>query len=160
MPMPPLTRPLAAGTSPLFRAHPLLARQALPRLTSPYTTRATTLDTMSTPHPHNSLSRFYALLATNPRILAVCGAGLSAPSGLPTFRGAGGLWRTHRAMDLATPEAFEADPGLVWLFYGYRRHVAMGAEPGEGHRALAGMAEKYPDFLCVSQNVDSKFPQS
>ena len=61
-------------------------------------------------------------------------------------------------MDLATPEAFEADPGLVWLFYGYRRHVAMGAEPGEGHRALAGMAEKYPDFLCVSQNVDSMLP--
>lgn len=61
-------------------------------------------------------------------------------------------------MDLATPEAFEADPGLVWLFYGYRRHVAMGAEPGEGHRALAGMAEKYPDFLCVSQNVDRKLP--
>lgn len=153
-PMPLFARHLA-GTNPLRRAL-LFPQQALPLLTAPYTTRATTLDTMSTPHPHNSLSRFHALLATNPRILAVCGAGLSAPSGLPTFRGAGGLWRTHRAMDLATPEAFEADPGLVWLFYGYRRHVAMGVEPGDGHRALAGMAEKYGDFLCVSQNVDSK----
>lgn len=152
--MPLFARHLA-GTNPLRRAL-LFPQQALPLLTAPYTTRATTLDTMSTPHPHNSLSRFHALLATNPRILAVCGAGLSAPSGLPTFRGAGGLWRTHRAMDLATPEAFEADPGLVWLFYGYRRHVAMGVEPGDGHRALAGMAEKYGDFLCVSQNVDSK----
>lgn len=111
---------------------------------------------MATPHPHNDLARFHALLARNPRIMAVCGAGLSASSGLPTFRGAGGLWRNHRSMDLASPEAFARDPGLVWLFYAYRRHMTMGAEPGAGHKALARIAEKHGDFLCVSQNVDSE----
>ncbi|KAL2114250.1 hypothetical protein VUR80DRAFT_10037 [Thermomyces stellatus] len=112
---------------------------------------------MATLHPHNDLARFHALLTQNPRprIMAVCGAGLSASSGLPTFRGAGGLWRNHRSTDLANPRAFERDPGLVWLFYAYRRHMAMGAEPGAGHEALAGMSKKYDDFLCVSQNVDN-----
>jgi NAD-dependent SIR2 family protein deacetylase len=68
---------------------------------------------------YNSIPAFHAKLARSKRILAVCGAGLSAASGLPTFRGAGGLWRNHQATSLATPEAFDADPGLVWLFYGY-----------------------------------------
>lgn len=103
---------------------------------------------------HSDLDRFHKLLRTNPRIVAVCGAGLSASSGLPTFRGAGGLWRNHQAMQLASPRAFKRDPGLVWLFYAYRRHMAMKAEPNEGHRTLAAVAEKYDDFLCVSQNVD------
>lgn len=130
------------------------------RLTRSYSHRATTLETMATPHPHNDLARFHALLAETPRprIMAVCGAGLSASSGLPTFRGAGGLWRNHRSMDLASAEAFERDPGLVWLFYAYRRHMAMGAEPAAGHKALAGMSEKYANFVCVSQNVDGGFP--
>ena len=99
-----------------------------------------------------------SILRYTDHITFLTGAGLSASSGPPTFRGAGGLWRNHRAMDLATPEAFERDPGLVWLFYGYRRHMAMEAVPGEGHRTLAIMSEKYPHFLCVSQNVDSKLP--
>lgn len=70
---------------------------------------------------YNSVAAFHEKLARSKRILAVCGAGLSAASGLPTFRGAGGLWRNHQATALATPEAFEADPGLVWMFYGYVR---------------------------------------
>lgn len=53
-------------------------------------------------------------LQQSKRVIALCGAGLSASSGLPTFRGAGGLWRTHDSISLATPEAFEEDPGLVW----------------------------------------------
>ncbi|PKS12874.1 hypothetical protein jhhlp_000214 [Lomentospora prolificans] len=105
--------------------------------------------------PHNDLARFHKLLSTNPRILLVCGAGLSASSGLPTFRGAGGLWRNHSAMALATPEAFERDPGLVWLFYGYRRHMSMRAVPNKAHRALAALGEKYENVFCVSQNVDN-----
>jgi NAD-dependent SIR2 family protein deacetylase len=68
---------------------------------------------------YNSIAAFHAKLARSRRILAVCGAGLSAASGLPTFRGAGGLWRNYDATELATPEAFEADPGLVWMFYAY-----------------------------------------
>ena len=107
---------------------------------------------MATPRPHNNFSLFHTLLAQNPRprIPSVCGAGLSASSGLPTFRGAGGLWRNHSSMDLANPAAFKRDPGLVWLFCDYRRHRALGAEPGPGHWALARMSEKYPDFLCIS----------
>lgn len=72
---------------------------------------------------YNSVAAFHEKLARSKRILAVCGAGLSAASGLPTFRGAGGLWRNHQATALATPEAFEADPGLVWMFYGYVRSL-------------------------------------
>lgn len=67
----------------------------------------------------NNLAAFHQKLASANRILAISGAGLSAASGLPTFRGAGGLWRNYEATDLATPEAFAEDPGLVWLFYAY-----------------------------------------
>ncbi|KAK7756252.1 hypothetical protein SLS62_001846 [Diatrype stigma] len=90
------------------------------------------------------------------RILALCGAGLSAASGLPTFRGAGGLWRNHDPTSLATPDAFAADPGLVWLFYAWRRHMALRARPNRAHYALAALAKANPDFLCLSQNVDGE----
>lgn len=90
------------------------------------------------------------------RILALCGAGLSAASGLPTFRGAGGLWRNHDPTSLATPEAFAADPGLVWLFYAWRRHMALRARPNRAHYALAALARANADFLCLSQNVDGE----
>ncbi|KAJ9151025.1 DHS-like NAD/FAD-binding domain-containing protein [Coniochaeta hoffmannii] len=110
---------------------------------------------------YNSLPALHARLLSARRILALCGAGLSAGSGLPTFRGSGGYWRDHEAASLATPEAFAADPGLVWLFYAYRRHVALRAAPNAGHRALAELArvaagegEGKREFLCLSQNVD------
>ncbi|CRK21052.1 hypothetical protein BN1708_003396, partial [Verticillium longisporum] len=104
----------------------------------------------------SDLAAFHALLTSlnTPRILALCGAGLSASSGLPTFRGAGGLWRRHDATRLATPEAFAADPALVWLFYAYRRHMALAARPNPAHRALAALARAAPGFLCLTQNVD------
>lgn len=88
------------------------------------------------------------------RILALLGAGLSASSGLPTFRGAGGLWRSYEAEDLATPEAFEANPDLVWQFYSYRRHMALKAKPNPAHYALAELAKRKKDFIALSQNVD------
>ena len=75
------------------------------------------------------LTSFSEHLKKSNRILALCGAGLSAASGLPTFRGAGGLWRNNDATELATPEAFELNAGLVWQFYGYRRHMALQASP-------------------------------
>ncbi|KAK4241778.1 NAD-dependent protein deacylase [Achaetomium macrosporum] len=109
---------------------------------------------------YNSVSAFHAKLARSKRILAVCGAGLSASSGLPTFRGAGGLWRNYEATALATPEAFKEDPGLVWMFYAYRRHMALQAKPNAGHYALAALARKNPDFLCLSQNVDNLHPRA
>ncbi|KAK3381546.1 putative SIR2 family histone deacetylase [Podospora didyma] len=109
---------------------------------------------------YNDIAAFHEKLAASKRILAVCGAGLSAASGLPTFRGAGGLWRNHKATALATPEAFARDPGLVWLFYAYRRHMALSVKPNPGHYALAALARKNKDFLCLSQNVDNLHPRA
>lgn len=105
---------------------------------------------------YNDVEAFHEVLRSSRRILALCGAGLSASSGLPTFRGAGGYWRSHDATKLATMQAFTTDPGLVWLFYGYRRHLALRAKPNAGHRALAALAKSSTDFLCLTQNVDSK----
>ncbi len=100
------------------------------------------------------MASFHAYLQRSERILALLGAGLSAASGLPTFRGAGGLWRAHDATSLATPEAFARDPVLVWRFYSYRRHHALGAAPNPAHRALAALARRRPQFVTLSQNVD------
>ncbi len=107
--------------------------------------------------PSNSIPKFHTVLQSSKRILALCGAGLSAASGLETFRGAGGMWRNNQATTLATPEAFAKDPGLVWLFYSYRRHKALMAKPISGHFALAELARTMgDDFWCISQNVDGK----
>lgn len=105
---------------------------------------------------YNNVEAFHKVLRSSRRILALCGAGLSASSGLPTFRGAGGYWRHHDATKLATMEAFEMDPGLVWLFYGYRRHMALNAKPNAAHYALAELAKRNNNFLCLTQNVDSE----
>ncbi|KAH6633134.1 DHS-like NAD/FAD-binding domain-containing protein [Boeremia exigua] len=109
--------------------------------------------------PQKDLESFQEHLHKSTRILALLGAGLSASSGLPTFRGAGGLWRTHDATSLATPEAFQRDPGLVWQFYSYRRHMALGVKPNPAHYALAELANK-KNFLTLSQNVDGLSPRA
>lgn len=105
--------------------------------------------------PHNDVDAFHRVLQSSRRILILCGAGLSVASGLPTFRGADGYWRHHDATQLATMQAFKTDPGLVWLFYGYRRHMSLKAQPNAAHRALAALAKANPNVLCLSQNVDS-----
>ncbi|KAK4232547.1 NAD-dependent protein deacylase [Podospora fimiseda] len=110
---------------------------------------------MAPPKTYSSISAFHSKLLGAKRILAVCGAGLSASSGLPTFRGKGGMWRNHEAMSLATLDAFERDPGLVWMFYGYRRHMALTVKPNAAHYALAELARKVPGFMCLTQNVDN-----
>ena len=112
--------------------------------------------TMSRPISQSDLESFSKHLRNSDRILALCGAGLSAASGLPTFRGVGGLWRSHEAQRLATPQAFANDPGLVWQFYSYRRHMALQAQPNPGHFALAELARRKKDFLTLSQNVDGE----
>lgn len=99
---------------------------------------------------------FQKHLRYSDRVLALCGAGLSAASGLPTFRGAGGLWRSYDATSLATPDAFSRDPGLVWQFYSYRRHMALGCKPNPAHYALAELARRKRGFVTLSQNVDGK----
>jgi len=88
------------------------------------------------------------------RMLVITGAGLSADSGLQTFRGAGGLWRNHNPMNLATPEAFVRDPRLVWEWYEWRRREASKAEPNPAHLAIARRASRPKDCLVVTQNVD------
>lgn len=104
--------------------------------------------------PQPDLESFQAHLDKSTRIMALLGAGLSASSGLPTFRGAGGMWRTHNATVLATPQSFERDPALVWQFYSYRRHMALKAKPNPAHYALAELARRKVGFVALSQNVD------
>jgi NAD-dependent deacetylase len=90
-------------------------------------------------------------------IVILTGAGISAESGLPTFRGAGGLWEGHRVEDVATPEAFARDPELVQRFYNLRRRALLesGVEPNPAHRALARLEAQWPgEVLLVTQNVD------
>ena len=93
-------------------------------------------------------------LAEAERVVVLTGAGISAESGVPTFRGAGGLWRQHRPEDLATPEAFARGPRLVWEWYDWRRARVAKAEPNPGHLALAQLERRVPDFTLITQNVD------
>ena len=96
------------------------------------------------------------------RVTVLTGAGISAESGVPTFRGAGGLWRNFSPEELATPEAFARDPRLVWEWYNWRREIIHRAQPHAGHLALAELErEKAGDeerrgnrFTLVTQNVD------
>lgn len=88
-------------------------------------------------------------------VLALTGAGISAESGLPTFRGTNGLWRTHRVEELASPEGFERDPRLVWTWYNERNAVHRKAQPNAGHYALWALEERIADFMLATQNVDS-----
>ena len=87
-------------------------------------------------------------------IVVLTGAGISAESGVPTFRGEDGLWRQYRAEELATPGAFGANPSLVWEWYDWRRGLIAGCEPNAAHRALAEMDEHCRDFVLITQNVD------
>jgi NAD-dependent deacetylase len=87
-------------------------------------------------------------------VAVLTGAGISAESGVPTFRGEGGLWRNYRAEELATPQAFRADPGLVWEWYDWRRGLIGACQPNAAHQTLAEMEGQFDDFLLVTQNVD------
>lgn len=87
-------------------------------------------------------------------ILVITGAGVSAESGIPTFRGEGERWRDHYVRELATLSAFEQDPRLIWDWYLHRRQVVAGAEPNPAHRALAQWAADKPGITLVTQNVD------
>ena len=96
------------------------------------------------------------LVSEAERLVVLSGAGLSAESGLSTYRGAGVYWRQHRATDLATPEAFERDPALVWEWYSERRRAALEALPNPAHHALASFQEQRgrDRVALVTQNVD------
>jgi NAD-dependent deacetylase len=87
-------------------------------------------------------------------VTVLTGAGISAESGVPTFRGHGGLWRNFRPEQLATPEAFRRDPALVWEWYDWRRGLIGSCTPNAAHAMLANMEALLPDFSLITQNVD------
>lgn len=89
------------------------------------------------------------------KVAVLTGAGISAESGIPTFRGKDGLWKNFRAEELATPEAFKRNPALVWEWYLWRRSIIEKAEPNKGHKALVELENILGDnFLLITQNVD------
>ena len=90
------------------------------------------------------------------RVAVLTGAGISAESGVPTFRQAQtGLWARYDPQQLATPQAFRRQPQLVWDWYAWRRGLVAGVEPNPGHFALAEMERRAPHFTLITQNVDS-----
>jgi len=101
------------------------------------------------------IARARERLAAAGSVCVLTGSGISAESGLPTFRGQNGLWRTHRVEQLASPEGFARDPELVWAWYNERRAAHCSARPNAGHIALAALERRYADFTLATQNVDS-----
>ena len=87
-------------------------------------------------------------------VAVLTGAGVSAESGVPTFRDANGLWNQYRVQDLATPSAFARDPKVVWEWYNWRRGVLAEVKPNPGHYALAELEKRLPAFTLITQNVD------
>jgi NAD-dependent deacetylase len=87
-------------------------------------------------------------------VVVLTGAGVSQESGVPTFRGEEGLWRQHRAEELATWQAFETDPELVWRWYDYRRQRVADSKPNPAHVAIASLEKRYPRFTVITQNTD------
>jgi len=127
---------------------------------------------MACSRPSSNLAEFRKLVAAAERVVVLTGAGVSAESGVPTFRGAGGFWRTYQAQDLATPGAFYRDPSLVWEFYHYRREVRflsfvnifffskvmLSKSPNPAHMAIAECAERLKAegrrLRVITQNID------
>lgn len=93
-------------------------------------------------------------LAGSATPVVLTGAGISAESGVPTFRGEDGLWKSFRAEELATPGAFARDPVLVWEWYDWRRALVAKVEPNAAHYALAGLEAAHPEMTLITQNVD------
>ena len=140
--LPRVARTLPRDLTPLRSAHSIKRLSAL---------------TQSEP---NVIALAVRWLASAQSVVAFTGAGVSAESGLPTFRGPSGLWRNRRSETLATPEAFAADPKTVWEWYNWRRSVHAGCAPNPGHHALAALERAKPGFCLVSQNVDGLHEQA
>ncbi|XP_030737258.1 NAD-dependent protein deacylase sirtuin-5, mitochondrial isoform X3 [Globicephala melas] len=108
--------------------------------------------------PSSSMADFRKCFAKAKHIVIISGAGVSAESGVPTFRGAGGYWRRWKAQDLATPQAFARNPSQVWEFYHYRREVVQSKEPNAGHLAIAEcearLGRQGRRVTVITQNID------
>src|SRR5262245_2044367 len=102
----------------------------------------------------SSLGMLKEKVAKARSLTILTGAGISADSGVPTFRGADGLWRNFRAEDLATPEAFERDPRLVWEWYNWRRELLATKKPNPAHDTIVKLERQATEFWLITQNVD------
>lgn len=102
----------------------------------------------------NDIKKAAEILAKAKKVSVLTGAGVSAESNVPTFRGKEGLWRQYRAQDLATPQAFQKDPKLVWEWYGWRQELVGKCSPNPAHKTFAEMEDFYDNFTLISQNVD------
>jgi NAD-dependent deacetylase len=105
--------------------------------------------------PHNAIQRAANMIRNTRSLFVLTGAGISAESGIPTFRGKDGLWKNYSAMDLATPEAFGHDPELVWEWYHWRQDIIRNAQPNTGHQALVVIERHTESFMLLTQNVDN-----
>jgi NAD-dependent protein deacetylase/lipoamidase len=109
---------------------------------------------MDTEPDRSRIDAVASALASAARVAVLTGAGISAESGVPTFRGAGGVWEGQRAEDLATPQAFARAPEHVWAFYLWRRRLLAEKKPNAGHFALADIEKNVREFTLITQNVD------
>ncbi len=104
---------------------------------------------------HEAFPDLVRRLRESSRIVFFTGAGVSAESGIPTFRDAQtGLWARYRPEELASPEGFRADPRMVWEWYAWRREKCLAAEPNPAHRVIAALERRQPGTLLITQNVD------
>ncbi|XP_059143435.1 NAD-dependent protein deacylase sirtuin-5, mitochondrial-like isoform X2 [Physella acuta] len=116
-------------------------------------------ETMATlSRPLSDMTQFREVFSKAKHIVVLTGAGVSAESGVPTFRGAGGFWRKWQAQDLATPQAFKSNPSLVWEFYHYRREVMASKKPNPAHIAIAECEKRLKEqgrkVVVITQNID------
>lgn len=98
--------------------------------------------------------KLLTLLRQVQRVAVLTGAGISAESGVPTFRGENGIWRKMNPHELASMSAFMRNPGLVWEWYSYRKSVVNEVQPNAGHRALVTLEQRFNNFTLITQNVD------
>jgi NAD-dependent SIR2 family protein deacetylase len=124
-------------------------------------------ETMAPTHPTTTetptfateaeINSFGKYLHSSKRILVLCGAGLSAASGIPTFSGDGAHWRGHKCTSISSIDCFEELPGLVWKYHAERRKLALAAKPNKAHEALAVLARKKAGVRVLTQNIDGEF---
>lgn len=103
---------------------------------------------------NEDLDSLIEIIQNTKRVVVLTGAGISAESGIPTFRGKEGLWKTYRAEELATPYAFHQNPKLVWEWYDWRRGLIAYKEPNYGHKVLSAWESVFPTFDLITQNID------